>query len=298
MVNQHIHLTKSDRIFNIVNHIVLSLILISVIYPLIFIVSASFSDPYAVANGHMLLFPVNFTLEGYNKIFASNQIWNGYKNSIIYTIIGTTVNITMTIMAAYPLSRKNFMGRNFFTFVFSFTMFFSGGLIPTYLVVRSMKLLDSMWALIIPSAVSMWNIIVARTFFQTSIPAELYESAQIDGCRNFKFLIKIVLPLSKPILAVLVLFYGVGHWNKFFEALIYINNEAKYPLQLILRNILIKNILLEQMLDQFTGFAEQDRVAEVIKYGLIVVSSVPMLIMYPFAQKYFIKGVMVGAIKG
>lgn len=292
------HQSKADIIFDVINHILLSLILISVIYPLIFIVSASFSDPYAVSNGQMLLFPVNFTLEGYNKIFASNQIWNGYKNSIIYTIIGTTVNLCMTIMAAYPLSRKTFMGRNFFTFVFSFTMFFSGGLIPTYLVVRTAGLLDSMWALIIPSAVSMWNIIVARTFFQTSIPDELYESAQIDGCRNIKFLIKIVLPLSKPILAVLVLFYGVGHWNKFFEALIYINKEEKYPLQLILRNILIKNILLEQMMDQFTGFAEQDRVAEVIKYGLIVVSSVPMLILYPFVQKYFIKGVMIGAIKG
>jgi putative aldouronate transport system permease protein len=289
---------SGDRIFDIVNHALVSLVLLSVLYPLVFVVSASFSDPYAVLNGEMLLLPVRFTTEGYAKIFVSGQIWRGYTNTIVYAVTGTIVNVVMTMLAAYPLSRPTFVARRFFTFFFSFTMFFSGGLIPTYLVVRSLRLIDTMWSLIIPSAVTMWNIIVARTYIQTSIPEELYEAAQMDGCRHFRYLATIVLPLAKPILAVLVLFYGVGHWNKFFEALIYINTEQKYPLQLILRNILIKNMLLEQMLDQFTGFAEQDRLSEVIKYGLIVVSSVPMLVLYPFAQKYFVKGVMVGAIKG
>jgi putative aldouronate transport system permease protein len=289
---------SADRIFDIVNHSFVSLVLLSVLYPLVFVLSASFSDPYAVLNGEMLLLPVRFTTEGYTKIFVSGQIWRGYTNTIVYAATGTIVNVVMTMLAAYPLSRPTFAARRFFTFFFAFTMFFSGGLIPTYLVVRSLRLIDTMWSLIIPSAVTMWNIIVARTYIQTSIPEELYEAAQMDGCRHFRYLATIVLPLAKPILAVLVLFYGVGHWNKFFEALIYINTEQKYPLQLILRNILIKNMLLEQMLDQFTGFAEQDRLSEVIKYGLIVVSSVPMLVLYPFAQKYFVKGVMVGAIKG
>jgi putative aldouronate transport system permease protein len=298
MVKQQVKGPWSDRVFDVINLTLVTLVLIGVLYPLIYILSASFSDPYAVSNGQMWLLPVNFTMEGYDKIFASREIWNGYKNAIVYTIVGTTVNVILTIMAAYPLSRSNFMARNFFMFVFAFTMFFNGGLIPTYMVVKSLGLLNTMWALIIPSAISIWNVIVARTYFQISIPNELYEAAQIDGCTNFKYLLKIVLPLSKPILAVLVLFYGVGHWNKFFEALIYLNDADKYPLQLILRNILIKNMLSEQMLDQFTDFAEQDRIAEVIKYGLIVVSSIPMLVMYPFAQKYFMKGVMIGAIKG
>ncbi|WP_135552422.1 carbohydrate ABC transporter permease [Paenibacillus cymbidii] len=298
MVKRRIAAGGSDRAFDIVVHVLLALLLLVVLYPLLYIVSASFSDPYAVTNGQMLLWPVGFTWEGYDKIFASDDIWNGYKNAIVYTLVGTTVNVVLTIMAAYPLSRSNFMARNFFMFLFAFTMFFSGGLIPLYMVVKSLGLLNSMWALIIPSAVSIWNIIVARTYFQMSIPNELYEAAQIDGCRNFRYLLSVVLPLSKPIVAVLVLFYGVGHWNKFFDALIFLNDEDKYPLQLILRNILIKNMLSEQMLDQFTDFAEQDRIAEVIKYGLIVVSSVPMLVIYPFVQKYFIKGVMIGAIKG
>ncbi|MBO9604471.1 MAG: carbohydrate ABC transporter permease [Paenibacillaceae bacterium] len=298
MVKRRIAAGGSDRAFDIVVHVLLALLLLVVLYPLLYIVSASFSDPYAVTNGQMLLWPVGFTWEGYDKIFASDDIWNGYKNAIVYTLVGTTVNVVLTIMAAYPLSRSNFMARNFFMSLFAFTMFFSGGLIPLYMVVKALGLLNSMWALIIPSAVSIWNIIVARTYFQMSIPNELYEAAQIDGCRNFRYLLSVVLPLSKPIVAVLVLFYGVGHWNKFFDALIFLNDEDKYPLQLILRNILIKNMLSEQMLDQFTDFAEQDRIAEVIKYGLIVVSSVPMLVIYPFVQKYFIKGVMIGAIKG
>jgi putative aldouronate transport system permease protein len=298
MVDTRVKGSQADRIFDIVNVVLVSIIFILVLYPLIYILSASVSDPYAVSNGAMWLYPVNFTWEGYEKIFASSEIWNGYKNAIIYTITGTLVNVVLTVMAAYPLSRKNFMARNFFTFVFAFTMLFSGGLIPLYMVVKSLGLLNTMWALILPSAVSMWNVIVARTYFQISIPDELYEAAQIDGSKNFGYLIRIVLPLSKPILAVLILFYGVGHWNKFFEALIFLNDESKYPLQLILRNILIKNMLSQEMVDQFTDFAEQDRIAEVIKYGLIVISSIPMLVIYPFVQKHFVKGVMIGALKG
>ncbi len=297
-IHRHIKRTKFDTIFDTFNLGLLLIVLITILYPLVYIISASFSDPNAVVGGRMWILPVGFTVEGYLKVFSSPEIGRGFLNSTIYTVVGTFINVTLTIMAAYPLSRKDFIGRNVFTIIFTITLFFSGGLIPIWIVVRGLGIYDTMWALILPSAVSMWNIIVMRTFFQSSIPGELWEAAKIDGCGNMNYLIRIILPLAKPILAVMILFYGVGQWNKFFEALIFIRSKELFPLQLILRDILIKNILAESMRDPMMTALQINRTSEIIKYCLIVVSSIPMIVIYPFMQKYFVKGVMIGAIKG
>jgi len=287
--------SRADRLFDWFNYGFLSLLLIVILYPLYFIVIASVSDPISVSGGKVWLFPVDFTLEGYQKILENQAIWVGYKNTILYMAVGTAVNVAITVTGAYPLSRKDMHGRNLFMFLITFTMFFSGGLIPTYLLVKSLGLMNSMWALILPGAVSVWNLIITRTFFQHNIPEELREAAAIDGCSDFKFFLQVALPLSKAILAVLVLFYGVGHWNSFFSALIYLRDEAQYPLQLVLRNILIQNEVQELMnLEPGAG----SNLSESIKYGVIIVASIPVLILYPMVQKYFVKGVMIGSLKG
>jgi len=272
--------------------------LLAVLYPLYFIVIASVSDPNAINSGQVWFWPKNLTFEGYERILGDSAIWRGYRNSILYTALGTTINVFLTLTAAYALSRKDLVGRNLIMFFFAFTMFFSGGLIPTYLVVRDLKMINTIWALVIPNAVAVWNIIIARTFFESTIPQELLEAAQIDGCSNTKFFWKIVLPLAKPLIAIMILFYGIGHWNSFFDALIYLRDEALYPLQIILRNILIQNEMSAQMVMDVESYAAQQRVAELVKYGVIMVASVPPLILYPFLQKYFVKGVFVGSIKG
>jgi ABC-type glycerol-3-phosphate transport system permease component len=287
-----------DLGFQIVNYSLLTLILVLILYPLIYIISASFSDPNAVVDGRMWILPVGFTSLGYEKIFSSPEIGRGFLNSFVYTTVGTAVNLAMTIFAAYPLSRRDLAGRGWISVVFTITLFFSGGMIPLWLVVNAVGIYNTMWSLILPSAVSMWNIIVMRTYFQSAVPSELWDAARIDGCRNISYLLRILLPLSKPILAVMVLFYGAGHWNKYFEALIFIRNKQLFPLQLILRDILIKNMLAESMRDPMMTALQIDRTSEIIKYGLIVVSSIPMILIYPFIQKYFVKGVLVGAIKG
>lgn len=290
--------SKEDKVFDIINFFLVAIILILVVYPLYFIVIASFSDPNMIYDGKVWLLPKELTFEGYERIFQDSKIWLGYKNSIVYTVVGTIVNVSFTLMAAYALSRKDLYGRNVIMFLFLMTMFFSGGLIPTYLVVKNLGLLNTMWALILPKAVAVWNVIVAKTFFETSIPNELLEAAKMDGCSDAKFFWKIVLPLSKPIVAVMVLFYAVGHWNSYFDALIYLNNENLYPLQLILRNILIQNEASTMMISDLDSLAAKQRVSELIKYGVIIVASIPLLIVYPFVQKYFVKGVMIGGIKG
>jgi putative aldouronate transport system permease protein len=290
--------SKEDRVFDAINVFLVTLIVILVIYPLYFIVIASFSDPNMIYEGKVWLLPKEITFEGYERIFRDSKIWVGYKNSLIYTVVGTIVNVSFTLMAAYALSRKDLYGRNAIMFLFLMTMFFSGGLIPTYLVVKNLGLLNTMWALILPKAVAVWNVIVAKTYFESSIPNELLEAAKMDGCSDAKFFWKIVLPLSKPIVAVMVLFYAVGHWNSYFDALIYLNNEDLYPLQLILRNILIQNEASTMMISDLESLAAKQRVSELIKYGVIIVASVPLLIIYPFVQKYFVKGVMIGGIKG
>jgi putative aldouronate transport system permease protein len=244
----------------------------------------------------MVLFPVEFRLSAYADVFKHREIMAGYKNSLILVLAGTTVNLVLTFFGAYILSRKDFFGRTFLTIMFTLTMFFSGGMIPTYLVVHQVGLIDSMWSLILPTAISMYNLLVMRTYFQSSIPESLIESAEVDGASQMYILFRIVLPLSSSIIAVISLFYGVAHWNQYFQALLYLNSRSKYPLQMILREIL----LLSQVQDlvDTQGFAEQVLQGEAIKYALIIVASVPVMVAYPFIQRHFVKGVMLGAIKG
>lgn len=290
--------SRGDRIFEIINYLLLGFVLIIVMYPLLFVAVASISDPAAVVNGEVWLIPKDITFVGYEKVFSNSEILRGYKNTIIYTVMGTSVNIIMTILAAYPLSRKDLHGRNLITAMFVFTMFFSGGLIPTYLIVKQLGMVNTMWALIIPNAVAVWNIIIMRTFFQQSIPIEVQESAQIDGCSNIKILLKIVLPLSMPILAVMTLFYSVMHWNSFFNALIYLTEREKYPLQLILREILIQSNMQDMIQTNEESLAKSIMEAESIKYAVVIIANLPVLMLYPFLQRYFVKGMVIGAIKG
>ncbi|TJY42323.1 carbohydrate ABC transporter permease [Cohnella pontilimi] len=288
---------QSDgRVFNAVNYTIATLIILIVLYPLVFVVSASFSNPAKVLGGEVWLLPKGFTLAAYNYILHDGKVWLGYRNTLLYTVVGTAVNMVMTILAAYPLSRPDLPGRKLLMVLITLTMFFNGGLIPTYLLVKSLGMVDTMWALIVPGAIATYNLIVMRTYFQSSIPWELQEAAHIDGCSNWRLLVSIILPLSKPILAVMVLFYAVGHWNSFFGALIYIRNEHLYPLQLVLREILM--ISTAGSADGNVGMENQVLLAEGIKYAVIIISSLPVLIMYPFVQRHFVKGVMIGSIKG
>ena len=290
--------TKGDRIFNFVNNLIITFMVIIVLYPLIYVVSSSFSDPVAVMAGKVRLLPVDFSLMGYEAVFKSNQIWLGYGNTVFYTVCGTIINVIMTIMAAYPLSRKDLKGRNFIMFLFSFTMFFGGGMIPTYLLIKDLGMINTRWALLIPNAMGVWNVILARTFFQSNIPVELLEASQLDGCSNWTFIVKIVLPLSKAIIAVITLYYAVGHWNAYFNALLYLKDAKLYPLQIILRNILIQNQVDNSMMMDIEELELRQYLNALLKYSLIVVASVPVLVAYPFVQKYFVKGVMIGSIKG
>lgn len=292
-----------DRIYMLFVYVYLFIALLLVLYPLIYILSASVSNPHHVNSGEMWLFPKEWTLMGYEAIFANSQIWIGYKNTIIYTLLGTAVNLAVTLPCAYALSRKDFYGRNFLMNFLIIPMFISGGMIPSYLLMRNLGMLDTIWAMIIPGAASMYNIVVTRTFFETTIPRELEEAAIIDGCNDFTMFFKIILPLSLPIIAVMGLFYGVGHWNSFFGALIYLTDKAKYPLQMILREILVLqdlsstgNQLVNSSMAEL-AFSKQ-QLSEVIKYGVMIVSTLPIIIVYPFLQKYFVKGVMVGSLKG
>lgn len=287
-----------DRIFIAVVYLLLSMILIVVLFPLIYIVSASFSDPQAVIGNEVWLWPVRPTLRGYEAVFKNKKILSGFGNSIYYMVVGTLVNIVMTVLCAYPLSRKEFTARNKVAAVFVFTMYFSGGLIPTYMLVNQLGLVDTRWAIIIPSAMSTWNMIICRTYFVNSIPDELYEAGQIDGCTPFKYLLKVVVPLSKPIIAVLVLYYGVAKWNSYFDAMIYLKKQAFMPLQIILRDILLLNQIDYTMLTDASAIAAQRGLTDLLKYSTIVIASLPVLCIYPFVQKYFVKGVMIGAVKG
>ena len=290
--------SRGDRIFNVINYAILILVTVIVMYPLLFVLSASFSDPQAVLRGEMLLWPKGVNLNSYAKIFQNQDIISGFTNTLVYTSLGTFINLTMTILAAYPLSRKDFVGRNAIMALLVFTMFFSGGLIPTYLLIKNLGMLNTLWVMIIPNAVSISNIIIMRTFFQQSIPGELQEAATIDGCSNIKILTRIILPLSMPIIAVTILFYAVGHWNAFFNALLYLSDKDKFPLQLILREILIQGQTNDMVKMSTESAIKQQREVEGIKYAVLVVANIPVLALYPFLQRYFVKGVMIGAIKG
>jgi len=293
--------TTADRVFLTVNSALLWVVLIAVAYPLVFVISASLSNPDAVHRGEMLLFPKGITLEGYTRVFENSEIWMGYRNTTMYTVLGTLINLGVTLPCAYALSRKDFVGRNVLTFFFTLTMFFSGGIIPLYLVVRSLGLTNTIWSMVLPNAAAMWYIIIARTYFQSTIPEQLLDASRMDGCTNARFFWSIVLPLSSPIVAVLALFYGVGHWNAFFNALIFISRRDLMPLQLILREILIVGEMgaSEMMsLDDAEAIAQMARIADLVRYTVMIVASVPVMIAYPFVQRYFTKGIMIGAIKG
>lgn len=294
-----------DLAFVICNFTLLALVFIVTLYPMIFVLSASFSQPSAVSTGKMILFPINPTLSGYEYIFQYREIWLGYANTIFYTVAGTFLNLAFTLPCAYALSRKDMIGKGFIMTLFIITMYFSGGLIPSYLNIDSLGLINTRSIMLIGGLVSTFNVIVARTFFANSIPWELHEAARIDGCSDFKIFSRIILPLSKPIIVVLLLYYGIGHWNSYFDAMIFLKDRTLYPLQLFLREILIQGSFASTAIaegsadaEAIAGLLKQQDTANLIKYGIIVVSTVPMLIIYPFLQKYFSKGVMIGSVKG
>lgn len=290
--------SRGDRLFLIGIYVFLSVIMLTIAYPLIFIVSSSFSSYAAVSGGRVWLWPVQPTLLGYKAVFDDSQVLTGYLNSAIYTIGGTLISVTLTVMMAYPLSRRDFFGRRLFIWMILFAMLFSGGLIPFYLVVKSLGLLDTRWAMLLPSALGIFQVLLAKTFFQATIPNELYEAASIDGCGDLRFLLRIVLPLSKAILAVLALLFAVSQWNSYFNALIFLNSQDLYPLQLVLRSLLVLNNQASSMQAlNPTAYLEFETKKTLLKYSLIVVASIPILVLYPLAQKYFVKGVMLGSLK-
>lgn len=295
--------SSRDKGFLVLNYIFVFLAFLVVFYPLVYMVSASISNPKLVGSGEMWLWPMDITFDGYKRVFENSNIWVGYGNTILYTVVGTAINLAVTLPAAYALSRKDFIGRNFFMGLFMVTMFFGGGLVPTYLLIKEMHMINTIWAIVLPSAASIWNIIVARTFFQSTLPTEVQEAAQIDGCTNLRLFTKIVLPLSLPIIAVMALFYGVGHWNSYFSALIYLNDAAKYPLQLVLRQILVLQETAAQgggAMDSASASALNSKaeIAALVKYAVIIVATVPVIAIYPFLQRYFVQGVMIGSVKG
>lgn len=289
--------SREDKLFNLITVTVLIIMMLLALYPLYFSLIASFSSPRAIYQGRVILFPADITLDGYLKIFSDHSIWTGYVNAIIYTAVGTFLNVIFTIPLAYAMSRREFPLGGVYMKIFVFTMYFYGGMIPLYFVVKQLGMLDTMWAVVLPTLISTYNLIIARSYFMNSIPEELKEAAFLDGCGYIGFFFKVALPLSKSIIAVMVLFYAAKQWNSYFESMIYLNTESKFPLQLVLRTILIDSQNAMAASDAST-VAEKQQLVDLLKYGCVVVSSIPMLIFYPFVQKHFVKGVMVGAVKG
>ena len=287
-----------DRVFDWCVYILLALVLVIILYPLYFVLIASFSDPLEVIAGNVSFLPVRANLESYRLVFKNSQVMTGYRNTILYTLAGTSLTILMSICAAYPLSRPKLKGKGFGLAMMVFTMFFSGGMIPTYIIISDLGILDTFWVMILPTALSVYNVMIMRTFFSTSIPRELEEAAVVDGASHLRILGSVILPLSKPILAVMVLYYAVSHWNSYFNALLYLSDQNRYPLQLILRAILIQNQASEESFSEIGNTYNRMLLSETMKYALIIVSSVPVLILYPFLQKYFVQGVMIGSVKG
>lgn len=289
--------TTGDLVFDIINYIVLGAILLTVLYPLYFVVIASFSDPTAVNSGQVVLRPVMPTMEGYQRLFENAKIWRGYSNTILYTVAGTLFNMMLTMTVAYTLTVPRFSLRKVLMTYLMIPVYFSGGLIPTFLVVKSLGIENTRWALILLNGLNVFNAIIAKSFIQSSVPQELCEAAEIDGCNYFGVFFRMVLPLTKAGMAVLVLYYGVAHWNEYMLALIYLRDNKLYSLQIILREILLQNQALD-MMDDIVSVTEKARAAELIKYGVVIVSSLPMLLLYPFLQKYFVKGTLIGSLKG
>jgi ABC-type glycerol-3-phosphate transport system permease component len=294
-------LSFSDKVFYLADYTLLALAGLVVILPMLNVISQAFSDPQSVMAGRVYFWPRKFTMETIVRILSYKHIVTGFLNTFYYAGAGTVINLIMTMMCAYPLAQPDFRGRGFFSLVFAFTMMFGGGMIPTYIVIKNLGLINTRWVMLLPGAMAVWNMILARTFFQNTIPRELYESAQLDGAGDIRTLVSIVLPLSTPIIAVLALFYAVGHWNSYFNAMLYLSKQELYNIQLILQNA-ISNI--QSLLNNTTSVGAMARMAESLalaeagKYALIVISMAPVLVIYPFVQKYFIKGIMIGALKG
>lgn len=289
--------TLGDKLFYAACYLITALFMLAVLYPLVYILSASFSSAEAITSGRMWLYPVDFSLVGYRYILKYDAIWLGYRNTLFYTFAGTLINVAMTMTCAYGLSRRGMRGRRFFTMLFTFTMIFSGGMIPNYLLMKNLKILNTVWCMLLPGAISAYNLIVAKTFIENSIPGDLLEAARIDGCSDVRFFFSIVLPLSKAILAVLLLMYAAAHWNAYFNAFLYLTDKKLYPLQIFLRQILVQSNMSADMLDP-EAMAQMQTLQQILKYAVIVVSTAPMLCLYPFVQKYFRQGVMIGSIKG
>jgi putative aldouronate transport system permease protein len=294
--------SREDVIFDAIVFVSLTALFIAVAYPLYFVLISSISDPIRVAAGEVLWYPRGFTWDGYKKVFETNAVMRGFVNSLYYTILGVLINLAVTLPTGYALSRNDFFGRKAISIFYIITMFISGGLIPTYMVIRRLGMLDTVWALVIPGALGVYNVMVSRTFFKTNIPAELLDAARIDGCGDTRFFLSIVLPISGAIIAILVLWCGVGHWNSYFSALLYISTREKQPLQMELRFILLQNTqAASQLAMTAEAIRERERMEalkEMMKYSLIVIANIPVMIMYPFVQKHFVKGVTVGSLKG
>lgn len=301
---RRIKMTAGDRVFVAINFTLLALLFVIMLYPMLFVLSASISSPSMVSAGKMILLPVGVNFDGYAQLKDYGEIWLGYANTFFYTVAGTCLNLAVTIPCAYALSRKDLAGRGVIMTFFIITMYFSGGMIPAYLNVRDLGLVNTRWIMLISGLVSVYNLIVSRTFFANTIPWELHEAATLDGCSDFRMFSQIVLPLSKPIIVVLMLYYGVGHWNTYFNAMIYLRDRSLFPLQLFLREILIQSKMVGNALaatvdaEDAAALLRQQDAANQMKYVLIVVSTLPMLVIYPWLQKYFAKGVMIGSVKG
>lgn len=286
-----------DKTLLIIGYILLGLFVIAIIVPMVYIIIASFMDPVTLQNKGITFDFDKWTLTAYERVISNSQIWIGFKNAVIYSIVFTVVSVFLTLLAAYPMSRSDFKGKKFFNTIFVITMFFGGGLIPTYLLISDLGLLDSMWAIILPGAFSVWNMIIARTYYQ-GIPGELREAADVDGADEITYFFRILIPVCTPVIAVLALWQFVGMWNSYFDAMIYLDDSTKQPLQLVLRSILIQNQPESGMISDMQSTAARAQLAELLKYATIIISSLPLLVMYPFFQKYFDSGIMAGSVKG
>jgi putative aldouronate transport system permease protein len=294
---RHIRESPTDRALLVVIFLGLTFAVLIVLLPMLYILANSFSSPQAVTAGQVFLWPVDFTLKGYETVLSDPQVLTGYANSLFYMVAGTFISTTLTICLAWPLSRRTFMGRNVIMTVILFTMLFSGGLIPTYLVVQHLGMLDTRWSLLLPQAIAVWQVIIARTFFRSAVPEELVEAASLDGASDLRFLWSVVLPLSKPLIAVIALMYAIGQWNGYFDAMLYLKSSDLFPLQLVLRNILVLNATNGGTND-LAAQAQNQELVNLLKYSLIVITSVPVLVIYPFVARYFNKGVLIGSVKG
>lgn len=289
---------KGDKVFYFLVTLILTVFFLMVLYPCLFVIAASFSSSSAVQAGKVYLWPVDFSLVGYEIMLQTKDVWTGFANSVFYTVTATAINLVMTMLCAYALARDDMPGGSVFMMYFTFTMFFSGGMIPNYLLVKNLGFLNTRWAILIPGALNVYNMIIARTYIRASIPEELLEASRMDGCSDFRYMCQVVLPLSKAVMAVLVLYYGVAHWNEYFNAMIYLTNEKLYPLTIFLREILQANTVDPSTVSDPEMQMKLAELANVMKYSLIVITMIPIMMIYPFVQKYFVKGVMIGAVKG